>query len=79
VAGIERNGATQKPDDRDGLLVGQDLGVGQPRAVVDGDVDVFPAGLATPNAGRVGTLAIAVSEAANAGGRGLCRRSGRAF
>jgi hypothetical protein len=39
-----RLGAAQEPDGRRSLLVGEDFGVGQARAVIDGDVNELPAG-----------------------------------
>jgi hypothetical protein len=43
VAFEERDRAAEERDRGRGLLVGQDLGVGQARGVVDGDMDVVPA------------------------------------
>jgi hypothetical protein len=43
LALIERDGAAQETDGGGGLLVREDLGVGQPGGVIDGDVDAFPA------------------------------------
>ena len=57
VTTVELDGAAQKRDRCRGLLVGQNFGVGQARAVIDGDVHVVPAdGLAA--------LALAVGEGA---------------
>jgi hypothetical protein len=44
VAGEEPQRSAQEPDRGGGLLVAQDLGVGQARVVVDGDVHELPAG-----------------------------------
>ena len=43
VAGDRRRGRGGGSRPRSGLLVGEDLGVGEPAVVVDGDVDVLPA------------------------------------
>ena len=43
VAGIESERSLEKPDRGGGFLIGENLGVGQASAVVDDDVDVFPA------------------------------------
>jgi hypothetical protein len=60
VAAVERDGAAQKRDRAAGLLVAQDLGVGEAGGVVDGDVDVVPAGLATDAPSGVGVGACVV-------------------
>src|SRR5262249_37613730 len=57
VALEEGDGAPQKANDRAGLLVGEDLGIGQAGAVVDSDMRVLPADLETPHPGRVGSSA----------------------
>jgi hypothetical protein len=46
VAGEELQRAAQKADRGRALLVGEDLGVGQPAVVIDADVDALPAGVA---------------------------------
>jgi hypothetical protein len=45
VAGEELDRSTEERDDRGGLLVGEDLGLGQARAIVNRDVHVLPADL----------------------------------
>ena len=79
VAGEERERAAQEPDRGGGLLVGEHLGVGQPGAVVDRDVDELPAASCCADAGGIGDLAARV--VALAAGDALARaaaRSGRA-
>jgi hypothetical protein len=63
VALIKRDGSTQEPDRRRGLLVAQDLGVGKAGGVVDGDVHEVPARLATDPSCRVGVAAGVVRAA----------------
>ena len=46
MAGEELQRAAQKADRGRALLVGEDLGVGQPAVVIDADVDALPAGVA---------------------------------
>src|SRR5436190_8020692 len=53
VAAEEANGAAEERDSGLGLLVAQDLDVGQARCVVDGDVHVFPADESAVAAGEV--------------------------
>ena len=48
MGGEEPACSAEEPRTGDGLLIGQDLGVGQPAVVVDGGVDVVIAGAATP-------------------------------
>ena len=43
MASVERDRTSEKTDDRAPALIGQDLGVGQAGAVIDGDVDALPA------------------------------------
>ena len=64
VAGVEGDRATQKPDGRCGPLVVEDLGVGQARGIVDGDVHELPARPAAAGARGVGERAGVVLFAA---------------
>src|SRR2546423_1638249 len=57
VALEELQRSPEKADRGRGLLVAQDLGVGQAGGVVDGDVDVVPAGSPTPLARAIGKRA----------------------
>jgi hypothetical protein len=43
MTGVEPDGSSEKAEHGAALLVGEDFGVGQARAVVDGDVHAFPA------------------------------------
>src|SRR4051794_6798053 len=67
VAAVERDRAAQEADRGRGLLVAEDLDIGQASAVVDSDVDELPAGVA--DASAVGGVGVAGGALA-AGGRG---------
>ena len=54
VAREERDDAAQKANHGAGLLVGQNLGIGQAAVVVDGDVHAFAADLLSTSPGGVG-------------------------
>src|SRR5215216_4137400 len=53
VTGVERDGAAEERDRGAGLLIAQDLGVGQAGGVVDRDVHVLPAGQLAAKADRM--------------------------
>src|SRR5438309_983144 len=53
MAGEERDRACKEGDDRGGLLIAEDLGVGQAGAIVDRDVHTLPAGSAAGHTGGV--------------------------
>src|SRR5215211_11179 len=60
VAGVERDGAAQEPDRGRGLLVAENLHVGQAGGVVDADMHELPAlRRAAPARATVGVLAVA--------------------
>src|SRR5271154_1216308 len=63
----ERDCAPEERDDGRGLFVGQDLGVSQARAVIDGDMHVLPAHCVAPAASCVdfGGVVVRVRAAAN--------------
>jgi hypothetical protein len=62
----ERDGAAQEADRGRGLLVGEDLGIGQAGGVVDRDVDEVPARLVASTAGGVGKRACVATAARTA-------------
>src|SRR6476660_1777267 len=53
VAGVERNGSVEEPDNGGGLLVAENLGIGKPGAVVDRDMHAFVTGGVAPDSGSI--------------------------
>src|ERR1035441_8478958 len=66
VALIEGDRPPEERDDGAGLLVGQDLGIGQARAVVDRDMHELPAALSSTTARRVGLVGVPAAFAGHA-------------
>ena len=60
VAAVEGDGAAEEADRGCGFLVGEDLGVGEPAVVVDGDVDVLLADRLAPVPSRSVTVRVVV-------------------
>ena len=72
VTSEERDGARKERNDGRGLLIAEDLRVGQPGAIVDRDVDTLPASRAAPHA--IGALS-GHSAAVTAAARNAARRA----